>query len=40
MIGVRDADGYAAFAKVASAAVARRGGEIVAQNAGKVPSEM
>ena len=28
---VRDADGYAAFAKVASAALARHGGEIVAR---------
>ncbi len=32
IITVKDADGYAAFAKVASAVLARHGGEIVAQN--------
>ena len=32
MVQVHDADGYAAFVKVASAAMARHGGEIIAES--------
>ncbi len=35
MSRVRDADGYAAFTKVASAALARHGGEVVARHDGE-----
>ena len=37
MIEVRDVDGYEAFAKVASAALARYGGETVAKSADDTP---